>query len=271
MTDTSEFADAQTEGNNFERNLLLILLDGSGSMADVAPDASGSTEHGVTKMDSLREGVVAFLNEDLPAIPAIRQRGEIAIGIFWGSGLEWVTPGRGSSTPFVVYTPAMRAPELATRARSYTPMATAIDLGLDAIAGRKQQLDDEDLTIEFKPMMFLITDGVPEPQAELDAIEGTIGRLSTQAFPPQRSDRKLLFFAFGVTGADEALMTRLAPPSYFSLDDTPLRHAMQFVSKAVGRITQAHGVGRDDYVAAREEVERARQELQDAYGRWGSA
>jgi len=87
------------------------------------------------------------------------------------------------------------------QAEDLTPMGSAIEYALDILEDRKQTYKDNGITY-YRPWIFLVTDGAPT-----DAWQNAAQRVR-QA----ENEKKLMFFAVGVQGADMQILSQIASP-----------------------------------------------------------
>ena len=91
-------------------------------------------------------------------------------------------------------------PEL--NAMGLTPMGEAIDYALDLLASRKETYRNNGIQY-YRPWVFLITDGAPNPDSPWQNAARKLQESETQ--------KKLSFFAVGVQGADMATLQQITP------------------------------------------------------------
>ena len=153
----------------------VLLLDVSGSMSG-------------RPVAALNEGMVAFAR-DLAGDSLARQRVEVAVVTFGGSGVEVVndfaTAGQFEPRPL--------------SAGGGTPMGAAITHAIGMVGERKKQYRDNGI-LYYRPWVFLITDGEPtdhwnEAAALVHKAEEANG---------------LAFFAVGVEGANMNVLKQIA-------------------------------------------------------------
>ncbi|MDQ2846817.1 MAG: hypothetical protein M3Y77_10810 [Actinomycetota bacterium] len=187
----------------------------------------------------MTDALQKFLFEDLPAIPAYANKGEIAVGCFSGSTgrptLRWadfdstrLVNGK-ADRPFKLLTDVKYAPEL--RATGETPIAAAINWAVEALDKRVAARVEERWSREFLPTIVLITDGEPTKGQDLDGV----GRmLAARAFG---ANADFLFYALGVEQANDQIMERLAPGAYFPLRGMTMERLLKFVAASLGIVT----------------------------------
>lgn len=156
---------------------VILLVDTSSSMAG-AP------------IEALNRGLVAFRDAVLQDEQAAL-RVEVAIVSFGPVRLvqDFVTMDQ--------FVPTL------LEAQGLTPLGEAIDYGLDLLESRKLIYRNNGIQY-YRPWIFLITDGAPNPDSPWQQAARRLKIAETQ--------RKLCFFAVGVQGADMQTLRQLAPP-----------------------------------------------------------
>jgi uncharacterized protein YegL len=89
-------------------------------------------------------------------------------------------------------------------ANGLTPMGEAISYSLDLLESRKLTYRNNGIQY-YRPWVFLITDGAPNP--------GSPWQQSAQRIQDAELQKKLSFFAVGVQGADMHTLRQIAPPA----------------------------------------------------------
>jgi uncharacterized protein YegL len=85
-----------------------------------------------------------------------------------------------------------------------------------------------DLSVNYRPVIFLLTDGIPEPPHQ--DIDGAIAVLQRHAFSDMRRPA-FFFYAIGINDADDDLMREIvAPEAYYSLKGISLTTIMEIVT-----------------------------------------
>lgn len=199
MADVS-LPDVALRDNTSQRLPLVLLLDGSGSMAD-----SGA-------IDELNAGV-RLLEEELKRDDVASQRVQLMV-IRFGGDAEVLSD----------WTDAMSfsAPQLT--ASGLTPMGEAVRLGLAKLEEQKARYRSNGIAYN-RPWMFVITDGEPT--------DGGWAQAAAQCKAAEQADR-LIFFGIGVGSA--ANLTTLAEFSTrkpVRLQGLKFRELFQWVSSSV--------------------------------------
>jgi uncharacterized protein YegL len=181
---------------------VILLLDTSGSMAG-------------KPIQELNRGLTVFkesVQED--AMAALRV--EVALITFGSVQLvqDFVTIDQ--------FTP----PQL--EAKGVTPMGEAIECALDLLEARKATYKASGIQY-YRPWVFLITDGAPTDNWESAA----------QGVSQAETERKLLFFAVGVQGADMKTLRQIAPPERppVLLNGLDFRSLFVWLSQSMKRVS----------------------------------
>ncbi len=87
-------------------------------------------------------------------------------------------------------------------AQGLTPMGEALTYALDILEDRKQTYRSNGIQY-YRPWVFLITDGAPNPTSPWPQ--------AAQRIRDAEAQRKLSFFAVGVQGADMNTLSQIAP------------------------------------------------------------
>lgn len=89
-------------------------------------------------------------------------------------------------------------------AQGTTPIGEAIDFALDLLEDRKATYKANGIQY-YRPWVFLITDGVPTDSSDC-------WQAAAQRLQDDEANRRLLFFAVGVQGANMQILRQIAPP-----------------------------------------------------------
>ncbi|NCJ06048.1 VWA domain-containing protein [Synechococcales cyanobacterium C] len=166
-----EFVD-----NPENRCPVILLVDTSGSMAG-------------QPIEALNSGLSAFKDAVLKDEQAAL-RVDVAIVSFGPVQLEQDFVTVDQFTP-----PSLQAYGL-------TPMGEAIEFALDLLETRKQTYRSNGIQY-YRPWVFLITDGAPNPDSPWQQ--------ASQRLQDAETQRKLSFFAVGVQGADMNTLRQISP------------------------------------------------------------
>ena len=219
----SPFSLEEFEEGLGQRLSVLLLLDTSTSM-----DGPRGTPPGKRPIDELN----VALEEWSAELRSTEQRHlhdqvEIALILFGSEGVtvtEWVrdNPFR----PAAVFDP----PKLT--AGGVTPLFEAIDVAIKVSEKRKEQLDEQGIE-RFRPMMFLLSDGLPTDEAGYELTPATWDAPAIRLRELEDND-KLVFFAAGVGDAVPPLLETLAPVNHWLIKHGSFLTFLRFVSASLG-------------------------------------
>jgi uncharacterized protein YegL len=183
---------------------VILLCDTSGSMAG-AP------------IDALNAGLAAF-KEDVHKDEMASLRVEVALVTFGPVRLaqDFVTIDN--------FTP----PKL--QADGVTPMGEAIESALDLLEDRKETYKNSGIQY-YRPWVLLMTDGAPT-----DYWQNAAHRVRQAEM-----QRRLLFFAVGVQGADMNTLRQITPPERppLLLNGLDFRSMFQWLSTSMKRVSSS--------------------------------
>jgi uncharacterized protein YegL len=190
-----------------------LLLDTSGSMAG-------------RPIRALNDGFKLFCHE-IGDDPLARKRTEVAIVTFGG-------------TPTIAHAfgEARELTPLTFHAGGSTPMAAAIELGLDLVDERKRQYREGGFDY-YRPWLFLITDG--EPTDGDDAWRGATVRARHA-----EDARAVAIFTVGVEGADMAKLGEVSSRSPRKLDGLRFAELFAWLSNSLAVVSQSSAFGSSD-------------------------
>lgn len=203
MAEQQPFADVGLATNPEPRCPCVLLLDVSGSMAEiVAGDTKdlgytvqqdGQTYRavsgGTTKLQLLEDGLRAY-QSDLTTDSLAAQRVEVSV-ITFGGEVQTVCPFVGAHE----FTPP------ALSANGETPMGAAILRAIDVVAERKRLYKQNGLHY-YRPWIFLITDGKPDPNDPW--------REAAEKVKEGEKNKHFAFFAVGVGDADMGVLRQIS-------------------------------------------------------------
>jgi uncharacterized protein YegL len=193
---------------------LLLLLDVSSSMKG-------------EPIDELNRALVGW-EHDLKRDEQLQRHGEIAIITFGGRQAKVISGSSPDAEGAFEPVAAWRAPKLT--AGGVTPMVEAISLAIDLAVDRRALLSERG-TLSYRPNVFLITDGHPtDPQGNPS---DDWRRLIPELRAAEERNR-LLFFALGITAADETVLRGLAPEANYKTKDIQFRQLLRLVSTSSG-------------------------------------
>ena len=215
---TSPFPDVQGAKS---RLLVALVVDNSSSMT-----AQGAIEQ--------LNDALAKWRDELNGDSNLRRIGEILLVSFGSGGTTVVDPsGQGRSplaNPFVPISD-FNPPPLA--ASGYSPMVPAIKHALELVDRRRQDLHRTGIAMAYRPLVYLLTDGAPSDD------EGRPSDRWRDLAPElrrQEADQRLLFFAFGVRGADVEVLEGLAPDGHYLVDSNNFSLVLEAVRRSINRV-----------------------------------
>ncbi|MEH1938348.1 MAG: VWA domain-containing protein [Nostoc sp.] len=111
-----------------------------------------------------------------------------------------------------------------------TPMGAAIEYALDFLENRKQTYKDNGI-LYYRPWVFLITDGAPSPSDPWQS--------AAQRMREAEAQRRLLFFAVGVQGADMNILKQISSPERppIMLNGLDFREMFVWLSASMKRVS----------------------------------
>jgi uncharacterized protein YegL len=126
-------------------------------------------------------------------------------------------------------------PELS--AIGLTPMGEAITYALDLLESRKETYRNNGIQY-YRPWVFLITDGAPNPNSPWQA--------AARQLQEGEAQRKLSFFAVGVQGADMSILQSITPAERppLMLNGLDFRSMFLWLSDSMVRVSSS-SVGSD--------------------------
>lgn len=171
-----EFSSVEFAMNPEPRCPCILLLDTSSSM-------SGDP------INELNAGLDAF-HESLSEDELAMLRVEISIITFGGS----VDVKQDFTTANNFRPPVLEA-------SGNTPMGSAINLALNKVEERKEEIRQNQM-LYYRPWVFMITDGHPT--------DGNTWQIAAKRVHELESQKKLVFFAVGVEGADMNILGEIS-------------------------------------------------------------
>jgi len=202
MTEQIPFGTESFAENPEPRCPCVLLLDTSGSMA--GPPIS-----------ALNAGIVTFKDE-LVADSLSAKRVEVATITF------------GPVTVNNDFQMAAQFQPTELQAGGDTPMGAAILQALDLVKERKEIYKSNGIAY-YRPWIFLITDGAPTDswsQAAAQIREG-------------ESDKKFIFFAVGVEGADMETLSKISVRQPVKLVGLRFRDLFQWLSSSMKSVARS--------------------------------
>lgn len=231
MAEQQLFADVSLAVNTEPRCPCVLLLDVSGSMAEIVGDhgrdlgytvqQDGKTYRavsgGTTRIDLLNEGLRTY-HSDLIGDHLAAQRVEVAV-ITFGNGVQTVTP-------FV--TAGEFAPPTLT-ASGETPMGAGIMQAIDAVTERKRQYRDNGVHY-YRPWIFFITDGEPT-----DAWQTAAERVREG-----ERNKQFAFFSVGVEGANFDVLRQISVREPLRLKGYSFREMFTWLSQSQRNVSHSN-------------------------------
>ncbi len=235
MSDQLEYAGfgaSQFAENPEPRVPCVLLLDTSGSMAEVVGDSGQATGQTVmqdgqfynvvsgatTRIDLLNDGLVT-LKETLGADSLASRRAEIAIVTFGGT----VTTIQDFVTAENFQPPRLHA-------TGSTPMGNAILVGLDMVARRKATYRSNGVSY-YRPWIFLITDGEPDPRDPWMS--------AAEQVKQGEASKSFAFFTVAVEGANMDVLAQIGARPPAKLKGLNFREMFLWLSQSMQAVSQS--------------------------------
>jgi uncharacterized protein YegL len=238
MAEQQPFEDVGLATNPEPRCPCVLLLDTSGSMAEVVSNVGQSlgqtvqqdgqtyqlVSGGVTRIDKVNEGLRAY-QTDLMADPLAAQRVEVSV-ITFGGTVQTVTPFVSAQQ----FTP----PTLS--ANGETPMGAAIMQAVDAVSERKRLYKQNGLHY-YRPWIFFITDGAPTDSWQAAATRIREGE----------KKKEFALFAVGVEGANFDILRQISVREPLHLKGYSFREMFVWLSQSQRSVSHSNP-GQEDQV-----------------------
>jgi uncharacterized protein YegL len=238
MAEQKPFGDVGIATNPEPRCPCVLLLDVSGSMAEIVGNAGhdlgytvqqdGKTYQavsgGVTRIDLLNEGLRAY-HTDLMADSLAAQRVEVSVITFGGS-VQTVVP--------FVAAHEFIPPTLT--ANGETAMGAAILQAIEAVNERKRIYRQNGLHFN-RPWIFFITDGEPTDAWQTAAAKVREGM----------NNKSFVFFAVGVEGANFDILRQISVRTPAHLKGYSFREMFVWLSQSQRKVSQSNP-GQEDQV-----------------------
>ena len=190
--------DVAFTGNTNQRTLCVLLVDGSGSMANA--------------IEELNRGL-HDLQEELSGNPAVRMRVRLLVARIGDNDEVHILQDWTDAIHFT-------APTI--QANGSTPMGKAVDLAIEQIEDQKQQMKAAGVSYT-RPLVYLITDGEPTDPGW----ESAAARCASAV-----QAKKLQLFAIGTEGANFEKLKKFGG-MVLQLSGLRFRELFQFLSASV--------------------------------------
>jgi uncharacterized protein YegL len=112
-----------------------------------------------------------------------------------------------------------------------TPLGAAVTHALNLIEERKAEYRAQHLDW-FRPWLFLVTDGAPDPSDDWRAAAAAVLRAE--------ADKKVAFFGVGVPGADMDVLAQFSRRVPLHLADLRFREMIQWLSRSLKAVSQSN-------------------------------
>lgn len=205
------------------RALITLVLDTSDSMA--------------RDIGRLNDALAQW-RQGLAGMNQVRRMGEIAMVTFGRDGVKTLDPtGRFAGQPVQAFVSVSDFNPPPLQHGGYSPMVEAINEALILTDRRVAELRDSGIGLACRPMAFLVTDGVP---TELNSPDRTERWRDLAAELHRRTERNVLvFYAFGVPGADAEVLRGLAGDNFQTLDRVDFPRILRQVSDSIQKNLQS--------------------------------
>jgi uncharacterized protein YegL len=175
--------------------------------------------------------------DDLMTNDVVRRQGEIALVTFGKDHVRTIDPaGRTSGIPSEPFVSVAEFAPQPLEAGGVTPMVEGLQHAFEIIAARRNHLRSSGQNMAYRPLVYLITDGVP---TDANGYESENWRDIAPVIRQQEDGKHLLFYAFGVDGAKESVLRGLAPQSSYTLGQVPLSQVMRMMSTSIEKSVAA--------------------------------
>jgi uncharacterized protein YegL len=206
------------------RILITLVVDNSSSMAEE------------NRIGELNQALARWRTE-LMKDDHLTRHGEIALVTFGKDHVMAVDPsGRTSGAPTEPYVPVSQFSPPPLAAGGVTPMVDGLQYAFSILAARRQHLRASGIALASRPLVYLITDGVP---TDASGHRSENWRDFAPVIRQQENGKHLLFFAFGVEGADPTVLKGLAPKSWRYLAGLDFAQVLTFVSASIEAASSA--------------------------------
>jgi uncharacterized protein YegL len=200
------------------RLLIMLVVDTSHSMSEGG------------RIQELNQALSNWRGE-LMGNDHIRRHGEIALVTFGKNNVVAVDPaGRGAGPTREPFVPVSQFNPPTLEAGGVTPMVEGLQYAFHLLATRRQNLRSSGIPLVNRPLVYLMTDGVP---TDAQGYRSDRWRDFAPVIRQQEAGKHLLFFAFGVDGAEQEVLAGLAPASWRFLSHLSFAEVLTLVSASI--------------------------------------
>lgn len=238
MAEQRAFGDVELATNPEPRCACVLLVDVSGSMAEIVANVGEDLGHsvqqdgqtyravsgGTSRIDLVNEGLRIY-QADLTSDSLAAQRVEVSVITFGGS-VQTVSD----------FASAQQFSPPTLTANGDTPMGAAILRAIEAIADRKRQYKQNALHY-YRPWIFMITDGGPT-----DAWKEAAARVHEG-----EKRKEFAFFAIGVEGANFEILRQISVRDPVRLKNNDFKKMFQWLSQSQRSVSHSNP-GQEDQV-----------------------
>ena len=198
--------EGQSPENYEQKCLCVLVVDVSGSMQG-------------EPIDQLNKGLQEFHKEVIADFVA-SQRLEVSIVTFGSSVLCIQEPTLVNS---------FEMPKLSTNGS--TKLVDGVRLAIDVVENRKRWYKETGQNY-YRPMIFLITDGAPDSDQDLNGLSREVSsKLESKSF---------MFYSLGVRGYNHQILNQIcSTPPPLPLDGTKFPEFFKWLSNSIGIITKS--------------------------------
>jgi uncharacterized protein YegL len=115
-------------------------------------------------------------------------------------------------------------------------MIEALQKAFSLVGQRKEELKSQGIPLRNRPLVYLLTDGAP---TDAKGKRSDQWRDLAPVIRQHEAGKHLLFFAIGVSGADQDVLRQLAPKSNYQIDGIAFSQVLQLVSSSIESIAAA--------------------------------
>jgi uncharacterized protein YegL len=244
MTQPQAGIDALPVQSVSSRILITLVVDTSSSM---------STSGRITELNQALQN----WRRELLADPYVAQAGEISLVTFGKDHVVAVDPsGRIAGQATEPFVPVADFSPPTLQAGGVTPMVEGLQYAMEITAARRQQLRSSGIALANRPLIYLLTDGVP---TDAEGRRSDRWRDLAPVIRQQESGKHLLFFAIGVTGAEREVLQGLAPDSYYDLGNVSFAQVLRLVSASIDSVAEGSRTGSaaDAYAEVKERLDKS--------------